>query len=126
MDCSKLMSGLSLLEMMLLAISRYTSVLKGESSAKLSQPSSKASRSSLSKRPTRLERAPRPRRSSASTTERPLLLLSSGTDMGSANLFEGAYPNVRYKTRTLWEDLWSQRRGRTIVRHNGGGRWDPS
>ena len=29
MDCSKLMSGLSLVEMMLLAVSRCTSVLKG-------------------------------------------------------------------------------------------------
>ena len=67
MDCSKLMSGLSLVEMMLLAVSRCTSVLKGASSARLSQPSSKASRSSLSKRPARFERAPRPRRRSAST-----------------------------------------------------------
>ena len=54
MDCSKLMSGLSLVEMMLLAVSRYTSVLKGSSSPRLSQPSSKVSRSSLSKRPTRI------------------------------------------------------------------------
>ena len=51
MDWSKPISGLSLVEMMLFAVSRCTSVLKGSSSARLSQPSSNASRSSLSNRP---------------------------------------------------------------------------
>ena len=48
MDWSKPMSGLSLVAMMLLAVSRATSVLNGCSSPRLSQPSSKSSRSSLS------------------------------------------------------------------------------
>ena len=77
MDCSKPMSGLSLVAMMLFAVSARTSVLNGSSSARLSQPSSNASRSSVSNRPTRLERAPRPRRSSCSTRWRSSVIRSS-------------------------------------------------
>src|SRR5215813_9433607 len=69
-DCSKPTSGLAVVEMMLLAVSRYTSVLNGSSSPKPSQPSSNGSRCSPSKRPTRFERAPRPRRRPASMRSR--------------------------------------------------------
>jgi hypothetical protein len=47
-DWSNPISGLSLVAMMLFAVSRATSVLNGSSSPRLSQPSSNVSRSSLS------------------------------------------------------------------------------
>ena len=58
---SKPISGKSLVAMIVLATSSRTSVLKASSSGKLSQPSSKTSRRSGSKRPVALDTAPRPR-----------------------------------------------------------------
>src|SRR4030088_3775609 len=66
-------------------VSIWTVVLKGGSSSRLCQPSSKATRASASKRPESLDCAPRPRRRSRS-----IATASSGKGEGAPAGSEGA------------------------------------